>query len=289
MMAPVLLMAILAGAANWPGQKGISQGQLPEILEKTAAYCRAFANATLHYVCLEDVTEKTYLTFRKMPRRKGEYLESPKISHLVYDYQLVKRGAEINERRTLLEEDGEKRNIPDAPLGVKRFKYRQIIMGPMLLNEYWQKFHDYRVVGWEKINQEPCLIMEAIPKTPLSDGERPTIEDTIGLPFKPGQLFGRIWVSERDWRAWKLEWDPRSIGNYEAVEEMAEALNAEPRLRLEMEYAFDHKGIRFPSRYVLSEDYVNAAGVRLIRSDLTVVFRNYRFFTVETEVDFRNR
>ena len=288
-MVPVLLMSIFAGLAGRPAPQGISQDRLAEVLGKTAAYCRAFANATLHYVCLEDVTEKTYLSFRKMPRRKGGYLESPKISHLVYDYQLVKRGAEITERRTLLEEDGEKRNIPDAPLGVKRFKYRQIIMGPMLLNEYWQKFHDYRVVGKEKISREPCLIIEAVPKTLVGTGEGPTLEDTIGLPFKPGQLFGRIWVSERDWRVWKLEWDPRSIGNYEAVEEMAEALNAEPRLKLEMVYAFDHKGIRFPSRYVLSEDYVSAAGARFIRSDLTVVFKNYKFFTVETEVDFRNR
>jgi hypothetical protein len=280
---PLLIILIMSLAARL-AQKEVDQSRLPEILEKTAAYCRTFGNATLNYVCLEDVTETTYYPYRKIPWSFGDVRAFIDKSHLVYDYQLVKQGLETTERRALLEENGKKSNIPDAPLKVKRFKYRYIILGPMLLNEYWQQFHDYRIIGTDKVDKEPCLIIEVVPKASVGTGEGLAVEAVPGLPVKPGHLYGKIWVSEHDSRVWKLEWDQRSIDNYEAVEEMAKTLKAKPHFEFVMEYAFDHKGIRFPSRYVLSEDYVKASTVRFTRSVLTVVFKNYKFFTVETEV-----
>jgi len=252
-------------------QEKNDQSLLPRILTQTAAYCRTFGSATLNYVCLEDVLETNYSPYRVVPWSFDGVVTSSKKNHLVYDYQVVKKGDDIREQRILLEDNGKKVNAKGASLQVKRFPYRNIVLGPMLLSEYWQNYHDYKVVGRERVGKEPCLIIEAVPKPSI-------ILD---------HLFGKIWVGERNFKIWKLEWYQESIDNFQAAEEMAKLLNAIPQIKISMEYAFEEKGIRFPSKYVLSEEYINQRGVHYILSVLTVVFKNYKFFTVETEVELK--
>lgn len=56
-----------------------------------------------------------------MPRRSGDAVLAGNVNHLLYDYQLVKTGEKIEEKRILLEENGKKEHIPDASLEVQRF------------------------------------------------------------------------------------------------------------------------------------------------------------------------
>ena len=252
-------------------QGQIDQSQLPKILEKTAAYCRKFGNASLHYVCLEDITEKIYSPYRQMPRSFSSFLHTTEKNHFVYDYQLIQKEGDVKEQRILLEENGVKKNIPDAPLKVKRLRYRHITFGPMLLSEYWQQYHDYRLVGKEKINGEPALVIEARPRQ----------------FFRLEHLTGKIWVRERDFGILKLEFNQETIDNYEGIEEMAKKLNARPQVKLITEYGFEEKGIRFPSKYIQFEEYINLRGVHFIESETAVNYRNYKFFVVETEVEIK--
>jgi hypothetical protein len=56
-----------------------------------------------------------------------------------------------------------------------------------------------------------------------------------------------------------------------------------PRIVLTSDYGIEKNGIRFPSRYTVQETY--ARGVRRFqRSETTVVYDQYKFFTVETIV-----
>jgi hypothetical protein len=252
-------------------ERQIDQTRLPQILAEAASYCWKFGNATLNYVCLEDVTEVIYSPYKKIPRSFNDILETGATSRYLYDYQLIKKDQDIQEQRILLEDNGRKTEIKDAPLMVKRFKYRHIILGPMLLNEYWQPLHDYRIVGSEKVKGEFCLVIQAVPKPST----------------KLSHLFGKIWVSERDYKVWRLEWYQESLDNYELAEETAKILQARPQLKMTMEYGFEEKGIRFPSKCVFSEEYLNIKGVIFIRSVTTVVYKNYKFFTVETEVQVK--
>jgi hypothetical protein len=263
----ILFLLPLAIVFSFPPQK-VDQSPLPRVLKAAADYCRMFGNASLNYICLEEITEVSYSPYRVAPR-PTPYVRN--VNHLLYDYQLVKTGGKVEEKRVLLEENGKKEHIPDAPLKVKRFPYDYIILGPMLVNEYWQSMHDYRIVGREKTGKESCLVLEAVPKPEA----------------KADHLFGRIWVSERDYQVLRMEWNQKSINNYEVIEEKAKEIGAEPRIKLVMEYAYMKKGIRFPSKYVLSEEYINDRGVLFIGSVTTVLFRNYKFFTVETDVDFK--
>jgi hypothetical protein len=253
------------------GQKKVDQSLLPRILEKTAAYVRKFGNASLNYVCVEEITEKIYSPYMRIPRDPSSLFHSIEKNHYVYDYQLIQKEGDLKEQRILLKENGVKKSILDAPLKVKRFRYKHITFGPMLLSEYWQQYHDYRIVAKEKINGEMCLVVEALPK--------PSV--------KVEHLAGKIWVREHDFGILKLEYNQETIDNYEGIEEIAKKLNAEPRVKLITEYGFEKKGIRFPSKYIQDEEYVNSKGVHFVRSETTVNFRNYKFFIVETEVEIR--
>jgi hypothetical protein len=271
----LLCVGFLGAAIGLPapaGEEKIDQSQLPRILAEVACYCRKFVDASLYYVCLEEVTETIYSPYRMMPWSHDSPYRSQK-NHRLYDYQLIQKERDVKEQRILLEENGVRMNVKDAPLRVQRFRYRHIILGPLLMNEYWQKFHDYRIMGRERFKQEPCFVVEAIPKSGV----------------KGDHLFGKFWVSERDCRVWRMEWNQESIDNYELIEETAKALNARPQVKLILEMGFEEKGIRFPSKYVQREEYVNKRGALLIRSEAAVNYKDYKFFAVETEVEIKRR
>jgi hypothetical protein len=139
-----------------------------------------------------------------------------------------------------------------------------------LLSEFWQQYYDYRIVKREKFKGDRVVVIEAIP-----------------IPYlETDNLFGKVWIRESDFSIMKIEWEPKSIQNFEVIEEIAKKLNAEPEIRLFSEYAFEKNGIRFPSRYLITEGYNQKRGIRFARSKTTVTYKDYKFFTVETEVKY---
>jgi hypothetical protein len=52
------------------------------------------------------------------------------------------------------------------------------------------------------------------------------------------------------------------------------------------EYGFEKNGIRFPSRDTSEEAYLKPDGTKFIRSRTSVVYRDYKFFTVETDIKY---
>jgi len=267
----LLILYSVNGLPGLSPGKEIDQTRLPKILEEVAAYCRVFSSASLNYVCLEEVTEIIYRPYRKLPRASYDPLYTTQRHRFIYDYQLIQKDYDINEQRILIEENGIKTNIKDALLEVDRFHYKHIILGPLLMDEYWQEFHDYRIIKRDRLKKEPCFVVEAVPKSGIQGDH----------------LFGKFWISERDSKVWRMEWNQESIDNYELIEETAKMLKARPQVELILEMGIEEKGIRFPSRYVQRENYVNKRGVLLIRSETTVNYKNYKFFTVETEVKIK--
>ena len=254
---------------------------LEKILEKCADYCKRLANSALFFVCKETIKEEIY---RSSPRgirtmsssgniRIRVSGNSPKmeINTYVYDYQLVRKENRTRESRTLLEENGRKMNKKNAPLQTKIFEHKNVIMGPIgLLSEYWQQFHEYKIVKEAKFKGEKVIILEAAPK----------------YGFKLNQLSGKIWVKKSDFSILKTEWNQQSIENYDKIEELAKELKAKPLITLVSEYAFEKKGIRFPSKYSIKEVYILRGGKRFLRSRKTVTYKDYQFFTVETDIKY---
>lgn len=235
---------------------------LSQILKKTAEYCKRLDKVSLHFICNEEIKERIYYRFYfRSFFRENSY---------VYDYQLVRKNNTIKEQRVLIEENGEPKHEENAELKTKRFWHKYVIFGPIgLLGESQQQNHDYSVKKEEKFEGEKCFVIEVVPK----------------FPSKARYLFGKAWVRQSDCSIMKVEWNQESMGNIDRIEKEGEKVGAKPRITFVSEYAYEKNGIRFPSKYFVKEDYVRRTRNKV--SETIVVYKDYKFFIVETEVKIK--
>ena len=193
-----------------------SKPKLEDILKKCAEYCEKIEGSALFFICQEKIKEEfTRLSegmmsavvtsssggqrsvrIRRMPGsiEKNEY---------VYDYQLVKKGSQIRESRTLIEENGEKRNIKDAPLKTKRFYSLRSVLGPVgFLGKEFQELYSYKLKKEGKFKGRKAYIIEVIPKRKMED--------------KPN--YGKLWVDKENFSVLKSEISQESLAGYEDLE-----------------------------------------------------------------------
>jgi hypothetical protein len=258
--------------------------KLAAILKKTREYCAKLENAAFYFVCLEEVTEKirTPKGFVQVPTAVNvRYLESStrrlkrtektKVNTFLYEYQLIRKEGQDEETRILLKKNGKESYQKDAKLEISQFQYEKLIFGPSgLLSEYWQRYHDYEIIKEEILNGEKVIVIEAIPKASL----------------KENYPFGKIWVRESDFAILKIEWDEKSLENLQIIKERAEKNRAEPQITIISEFGFEKNKIRFPSRFTFEEAYLDPLGEKFIRLEITVVYEDYKFFTVDVDVKY---
>jgi len=177
---------------------------LKDLLEKCASYCELLSHSAFHFVCLEEIEERLYYSARRFTYYQPTAFF--KRNKLLYDYQLIWKDGRITEKRILLKENGQKKNIPDSLLKTTRFKHKNIVFGPIgLLSSYWQQSHNYRIIGHERLKGIESVIIEAFP--------RPTASTK--------HLYGKIWISRHDGSILKLEWKQESLENYDLIEKLA--------------------------------------------------------------------
>jgi hypothetical protein len=255
--------------------------RLAAILNKSIKYCRKLEKAALDFVCLEEISEKIdysrdredeisfplpegIRTQIKIAKRKQE-------NTYLYDFQFTRKGELKRENRTLLEKNRKMAREKEAPLETSVFQVRNVLFGPLgLLSENMQGYHDYQFMGEEEVQNEKLLIIEATPKK--------TLTGTHG--------YGRVWIKEGDGSVLKIEWKPESIPNFESLEARAKKYRSELSVTLVTEYGFEKNGIRFPSRDYSEEAYLKPGGQKFIRSRTSVIYKDYKFFTVETEIKY---
>jgi len=258
--------------------------KLAAILKKTREYCAKLEKAAFYYICQEEVTEKirTPQSIIRIPTNVNvEYLESSarleirngktEVNTFLYEYQLIRKEGQDEETRILLKKDGKKKCRKNAKLEIQQFHYEKLIFGPSgLLSQYWQGYHDYEIVKEEILNGEKVIVIEAVPKASL----------------KENHAFGKIWVRESDFAILKIEWDEKSLASLQIIKERAEKNRAEPKITLISEFGFEKNKIRFPSRFTFEEAYLNPKGEKFIRLEITVVYEDYKFFTVDVDVEY---
>jgi len=247
------------------------QIDLSLILEKTAEYCSKLENASLDFVCNEEIKERLYYSRSADAIYLGGRFY--KENKYLYDYQLIRKRGEMLEKRVLLEENGKKKLEAEAELKTKQFEHKYVIFGPIgLLSSENQPHLSYQIEKAAKLDGEKVIIIDAKPKG-LQDGNR---------------LYGKVWLREKDFSILKIEWDQSSMGNIKGIMEVAEKLKARPQITFISEYGYEKNGIRFPSRYSVIEEYIVAKGRRnrMKCSQTVVTYKNYKFFIVETRVKY---
>jgi len=259
--------------------QSVDQEQVKKILKKCADYCEKLSHLVLYFVCREEITERIDHSELKAigqfssddPKKIRKNAQFPALDKnvYIYDYQLIRRENETKEQRILLEENGQEKNEQNAPLKTRRFKHIYMVFGPIgLLSKYNQQFYDYKIVKETKFKGEEVFIIEAAPKSDI----------------KPDKLSGKIWIRKSDFCVLKIEWNQTSVGNYKEIEKIAISLNAIPQITFMTEFDFEKNKIRFPSKFLLEEEYIRPEGGRYKKSEIIVRYKDYKFFTVETEV-----
>lgn len=254
-----ILVAALSLPPVLPGpQTGPDDARLAKILERAAGYCRKLDRAALDFVCLEEVTE----TSRNYSPRTEVYL---------YDYQFVRKQEEVRERRNLVAVNGRKAALDDVALHTLTVQYKNVLFGPIgLLSEYWQGHHVYRFAGEDAVHGEKTVVIEATP----------------GSTAREPHPYGRIWIKESDGSVLKIVWDQRSLGNFRSIEEWAAKHDAEPLVTAYSEFRFEKNGLRFPNRIYMEQAYIRKNGRKSVFSESSVLYKDYKFFTVETEIKY---
>ncbi len=254
----VAALSCFLGAARAGRQEPPDRSRLEALLKRAEAYCRRLDKAALDFICLEEVTE---LTVRF----------TPVTNVYLYDYQFVRTDREKKENRHLIAVNGKKKDVRDAALSTVMFQYQNVLFGPVgLLGEEGRRLFDYALVGEDPGGPERAVIVEAKPKAGAV-GSRP---------------WGRIWLREEDGGVLKIVWDQTSLGNYREVEDWAEAHEARPRITAYSEYGLEKNGLRFPSRNFSETATVTKGGLLTVGGRVSTVYRDYKFFTVETEIKY---
>ena len=240
-----------------------NQKELEKILEKCAEYCERLENSSLYFVCEEAINEEI--------RSRNSALPYVERNRYIYDYQLIIQGDSIEEQRILLKENGQEKDIVDAQLKTKRFHHKYIVFGPIgLLGQKQQKDYEYKILKEVIYKREKAVILEASPK----------------FPHEFNALYGKVWIRKKDFNILKIEWEQESMENFEEIEKIAEWFKAKPKITFVSEFGFEENKIRFPNKYFVKEVYILPKGRRYMWSETTVVYDNYKFFPVDTEVKY---
>jgi hypothetical protein len=174
------------------------------------------------------------------------------------------------ERRNLIRKNGRSMNVPDATLETRRFSHKFVVFGPVgLLGGKSQRDFNYEFVKEEEVNREMAYVIDVTP----------------GPTAPPKALYGRVWLKTDDSSVLKIQWDQASMENFPEIQREAAEMEIRPEIVFASEYAFEKNRLRFPSRYTVEESYVRENGVTpRVRSITTVIYKNYKFFTVEVDV-----
>jgi hypothetical protein len=274
------LLFLVAAAAGQQKEPNSGQPRLEEILARCAEYCRKLENSVLDFVCQETIREEIYQpSFVKVryggitEREAGLDIANKRVARneFVYDYQLIRKEGETLESRTLVRENGRKKEEKNAQLKTSGYTFKNIIFGPVvLLGEAWQSKHDYEILREEAVLGKRTVVIKVTPKP----------NEWLGY------LYGTVWVGKEDSAILKIEWSQESIGNYRQVELSALNLGLQPDIVLSGDYSYEKNGIRFPSAFSIIEAYRYAPKSKFTLYKLAATFTAYKFFTVETEVKY---
>jgi hypothetical protein len=116
-------------------KKTLNKVKLNKILKKSREYCQKLEKGAFNFVCLEEVVEKFYHegVDRQMTVAGGDHDHVPRDSYgyeiykktkentYLYEYQLIAKEGKDQEKRTLLEKKGKKKNEKNATLETQYF------------------------------------------------------------------------------------------------------------------------------------------------------------------------
>lgn len=248
------------------------------ILARCAAYCERLRTAALHFVCEERIVENIYPTRYRMSSMSGTRTITysspspgkPGRYSWRYDYQLIKKGSSIDQKRVLLEFNKKKADPQGEAVKPPRFYSENPVFGPIgFFDKNWHDRYEYIFLKRDRVLDREAIVLKAVPRAAIEN--------------KPN--FGTVWIDVEDDSILKIEVEDSSLAGYEQVLEAAEKRGLEPDFLTVHEYGVVKNGLRFPSRTLFEERYQGRVAGFLggTKSKVEIHYENYRFFSVETD------
>jgi hypothetical protein len=270
------------------------QTRLAALLAKAAQYCEKLESAVFDFVCREELAESVNPSLdvgpnSSPPKSGGAPFLGPTVSvawtnkinrTFVSDLRCQRADGAIHETRTPLEENGKETAGSDALPGTPAVAYDTAFLGPVgLFGKRFQPGFEFSVAGEEDIGTTRALVVEAKPKA----GAGLSRPGPIGFAGTAAGG-GKAWIDPATGNILRIEWSESRVGRFDVFEKRGRLYNRTPRLVISSEFSAEKNGIRFPSRLTVEEAYLKESGKAFIRSKTEVVYKDFKFFTVEFDV-----
>jgi hypothetical protein len=266
--------------------------QLGLVLKSSREYCRRLERAALDFVCIEEVSEKIDLsrdtrqnlvtqipTFDELSgyasggrgsARRLRFEDPEKVGHdnsFLFDFQFIRQEGKVTERRILLVKNGKKASGREEIPKTGAFQFSDVLLTPVrLLEEKTAEFYQYRLLREDMLEGVKAWVLEVKPRMAIADR----------------YLGAVIWLKKDDASVLRIDWDPITFGYYVNVLARAKAYGSEPQVVSRTEFGVEKHGLRFPSFDFTEEAYTGKDGKMFVRATTKVVYKNYKFFVVET-------
>lgn len=253
------------------------QANLTDVLVKAANYCEKLKSAAFHYFCNEEIDEifNKYPTYRRWQDKGKRHASDREANRYVYEYQILKKDETVQEKRVLIEKNGEKKQVEKAKLATRFVYSYRSFYGPIsLVGKKSQRLYHYEII--ERISRPggEILVIEAIPKKKAAKNRN----------------HGKVWIHSKSGSVLRIEVDEKSIPGYASMLKIARRYGAKAELKVNHYYDMLYKGLRYPSKTEFIESYYGGANLqrkflhgRYVRSRTTFQYKNYSFFDVQVE------
>ena len=257
--------------------------ELAPYLDSAQAYCERIKNIALYYVAKERIIDKRYfyrvLETKKHPGERSATAwtvkfepKGSKIVTLLYDYQLISKNGQYQEKRQLLEEGGKEKHEENAELKGLKFSSQYLVFGPVgFLSRYWQNHFSYEVIGTELVGKTNCIIIKATPKEPREENNN----------------VGKVWLAENDSRVLRIEWEAKSILGYQEGKVTLPTNEMRRTVICRVEYDVEKNGVRFPGLQSFREVLLGEKPEdQVVLEEITYGYYDYKFFTVGVAIKY---
>ncbi len=270
----------------------LPQKDLQRILDQCAVYCKKLANSALDFICEETITDTHYNFYTEENKSGGsialqkETAEGDVISVIsrrrdnwdsfkieknryICDYQMIKKGKKIKQRRFILKGKDHKGEALKEPFEEKRFSALIPLFAPIRLfeTEHQIMFY-YKIIKKEKMDGAETYVIEVQPK-PGGAG---------------GVQYAKVWIDQTNYQILKSEIKGFPIQGYENVFKEAILLKITPVFTMTTFFQVEKEEVLFPSRSTVLIEYPGLGLRRTnLKYDIEMTYKKYKFFTVETD------
>lgn len=229
----VLLSGSLARSSDRSGEP-----DLEYVLHRCADYCDRLESAAFHFICVQQVTHKTY----GQPKKQFSY-----------DYQLIKTSRDLRERRTI--QDRRFAKNPEAsdlkPIFKDVFSYKSVIAPVFFLARQNLDRFRFQLAGYRKVLGKRVQVIQVHRKSDTSHPGVLRVFRKGGMSTleydQQDRRMADIWVEPENYSVIGLRVFPAGLAGYNRIARNAFENGFQVELKDIHFYGLLRAGIRYPT------------------------------------------